>query len=393
MNNKITESMLVDFFHGELTPAEEIDILKWKNDCDENRRLFEDVRKEYLRVRWGIRSELIKGDYTSISNRIIEHKRRPQKKRWMQIAAAVAVAAAVTGLFFVLEYYNPALNTPKNVADFGPPSSTAVLELSDGTRHRLGDEKKHLQEKNGEQLSANSAGLVYDKEDQLAKNNKQTEAELIYNKLTIPRGAGLYKITLSDGSIVWVNSDSRLEYPVHFSAKERKVRICGEAFFEVVHDEARPFVVESGTQYVSVLGTKFNVAAYPSEPVFTTLASGRVKVTSTKNAQQVILAPGEQSVLNANSGELSTNNVSVADVVSWKDGITSIENQTLSKVLKTISRSYNVDFDLSSFNGNNVILKGSIPNDERLEVVLSVLSKVSDVKFKMSANGKIKVER
>ena len=122
------------------------------------------------------------------------------------------------------------------------------------------------------------------------------------------------------------------------------------------------------------------------------MVSGSVKGVPENGAEAAILIPGEQSVLDAITGDLSVSKVSVSDVISWKSGITSIDNMPLSKILKVISRTYDVDFELTGVQAEQIYLQGSIPNDEKLEVVLSVLSRVADVKFKMGDHGKIRVE-
>lgn len=389
MRQKITESILLDYFNGELSKAEETEILEWKDACDENCRLFDNVQKEHHHLRWGVRSSLIKGDFSSISSRINRRNRnfRIFKLRHLVVAASIVAVVSVVSTLLLSPYFLSRIG--KSMSDFGAPAHTAILELSDGTHHYIGNDETQLKEQDGTQLAVNSGKLVYDKTGQTIE---QQQEELIYNKVTIPKGAGQYRIELADGSVIWLNSDSRLEYPVDFAKEERRVRISGEAYFEVARDTERPFIVETALQSILVLGTKFNVSAYPSEEALTTLASGSVKVISANNVDTVVLTPGQQSVLSSENGILTVRKVCVEDVISWKNGITSIENMSLSQVVKAISRTYDVDFDLERLQADNIILRGSIPNDERLEVVLSVLSKVADVEFKMNNDGKIRVE-
>ncbi len=392
MGPQITESTLLDFFNGELSATEEKEILAWREACDENRRLFDDVRRRHLSLRYAVRAQLIKGNYSSISARIQKNSIHRTYQLWRWAASVAAVIAVAIGLSYYLSDTGSHVGKKLTVADFGPPAHTAILELSDGSCHYIGDEKTQLKEKNGTQLAVRIRELVYQKNKINDKIAKLGNGKPLYNKLIIPRGTGQYRVALSDGSVVWLNSDSKLEYPVTFTGGERRVRISGEAYFEVMHDALRPFIVETDRQSVTVLGTKFNVQAYPLETVRTTLASGSVRVTLAESSDEVLLSPGEQSVLKPGNGSLSVHRVSVEDVISWKNGITSIENLTLKQALIVISRSYNVDFDFDILHADDIILQGSIPNDESLEVVLSVLSKVADVKFKMSGNGKIKVK-
>lgn len=384
---QITESELLDYFNGKLSASEEREVLAWREACDENRRLFDAVRKENLVMREVVRARLIKGDYSSIRGRIGESRRRVFRW-WYGVAAAAVVGILVSS---ILIWHGFSVDESNNaIAYIGPPARTAILELADGEHHYLGGNEIEFKEQDGAQVAISSGKVVYDKKQ---GENVEKEDVLVYNKITVPRGAGLYRVVLSDGSMIWLNSDSRLEYPEKFAKGERKVRVTGEAFFDVVRDTVRPFIVETERQTVTVLGTEFNVSAYPSEPVMTTLASGKVTVMSGNGTGAVVLIPGEQSVLNTNSDHLVVRQVDIEDVVSWKNGIINIENMALSEILKVVSRAYDVDFATESLPTEDIILRGSISSDETLEVFLAVLSKVADVKFKMRTDGKIEVEK
>ena len=387
--SQITESELLDFFNGKLSTGEEREILEWKEACDENRKLFDTVRKQNLVMREVVRARLIKGDYSSIRGRIGGRRRRTFKL-WYGVAAAAVVVGVISSV--VLWRDASSVDESRTMAYIGPPARKAILEMADGGQHYLGGSGIKFEERDGAQVAISNGKVVYDKKlEEYAEEEK--EDVLVYNKITIPRGAGLYRISLNDGSVVWLNSDSRLEYPEKFAKGERRVRVTGEAFFDVTRDTVRPFVVETVRQLVTVLGTKFNVSAYPSEPELTTLASGKVKVIPVHGAEAVVLSPGEQSVLGVGVDSLRVCQVKVSDVVSWKDGMISIENMALSEILKVVSRAYDVDFVTESLPGEDIILQGSISSDETLEVFLAVLSKVADVKFKINADGKIEVQK
>lgn len=382
---QITESELLDYFNGKLSVSEEREVLAWKEACNENRRLFDTVRKENLVMREVVRARLIKGDYSSIRGRIGERRRR-EFRWWYGVAAAAVVGIFVSSVWLWRD--SSVGENDKAIAYIGPPTRTAILELADGEYHYLGGSEIEFKEQDGAQVAISSGKVVYDKKQ---GENVEKEEVLVYNKITVPRGAGLYRVVLSDGSVIWLNSDSRLEYPEKFAKGERKVRVTGEAFFDVVRDTARPFIVDTEWQSVTVLGTEFNVSAYPLEPVMTTLASGKVTVMPINGSEAVVLTPGEQAVLNTDSGHLAVRQANIDDVVSWKNGIINIENMALSEILKVVSRAYDVDFATDSLPAEDIILRGSISSDETLEVFLAVLSKVADVKFKMRNDGKIEV--
>ncbi len=385
--SQITESDLLDYFNGKLSAVEETEILAWRESCDENRRLFDVVRKENLVMRQVMRAQLIKGDYSSIRGRI-ERGRHRVFKWWHGVAAA-----AVAGIFLssILLWYNSSTEERgRSIAYIGSPARTAILALADGEYHYLGGNEIEFKEQDGTQVAISSGKVVYDKKQDERANVKDA---LVYNKITVPRGAGLYHVVLNDGSVIWLNSDSRLEYPEKFARDERRVRITGEAFFDIVRDTMRPFVVETERQAVTVLGTKFNVSAYPKEPEMTTLVSGKVAVMPEDGVKAVVLIPGEQAVLGEGTSSIFVRQVKTSDGVSWIDGIINIENMALSEILKIVSRAYDVDFATETLPVEDIILRGSVSSHETLEVFLAVLSKVADVKFKMRADGKIEVQK
>ena len=384
---QVTESELFDFFNGKLSVEEEKEILEWKEACDENRELFDVMRKENLILKEIVRAQLIRGDYSSVQGRMIPRRYRVFKLKYWGVAAAIVVGV----IFSISLWLCSSMNNNKEISHVGVPARAVILELSGGERHYLGGSEIEFKEQDGMRLAVSEGKVVYDKK--TGEDVEKEEEVLVFNKITVPRGAGLYRILLSDGSVIWLNSDSHLEYPEKFALGERRVRISGEAFFDVARDTMRTFFVETDLQSDSVLVTKFNVSAYPSEPVLTTLASGKVKVIPVSGMDSVVLLPGEQSVLSVHADDLSVRQVKINDVVSWKDGIINIENMGLREILKVVSRAYDVDFDTELLPVDDIILRGSISSDESLGVFLAVLSKVADVKFKMKTDGKIEVQK
>ena len=150
------------------------------------------------------------------------------------------------------------------------------------------------------------------------QNHSGNPSTLEYNTIIIPRG-GEYQLILSDGSRVWLNSDTRLRYPVSFIGEKREVYLEGEAYFEVSHSD-KPFEVHGGGQCVRVLGTSFNVMAYGDESkVQTTLVSGSVRVVLDQSDKTVLLTPGHQAEMDKNSGKITMREVNVENYIGWKD--------------------------------------------------------------------------
>ncbi len=172
---------------------------------------------------------------------------------------------------------------------------------------------------------------------------KVTPAQLM--ALSVPRGQD-YHLTLADGTQVWLNAESRLEFPDRFNGKTREVRLSGEAYFEVKKDAKRPFIVHSDYLTTRVLGTSFNVRVYSSRDAAVTLVNGRVQVKAGDKAQ--MLSPGQQTSLAKTGLEVKT--VDTYPITQWKEGFFYFDNQTLFFIMQELSRWYgvNVSFDDTS---------------------------------------------
>src|SRR5690606_22741368 len=211
--------------------------------------------------------------------------------------------------------------------------------------------------------------------------------------LTTPKG-GTYRLTLSDGTNVWLNAASTLRYPAKFTGTERMVELEGEAYFEVSRltrgsDIRVPFRVVSKGQTVEVLGTEFNITAYADEDaVRTTLVEGSVQVVSdgaieTQRPQPVTLRPGQQSVVSPDGTQI--NSVDVSMFTAWKDGLFSFRETEMSDAMRQLARWYNVD----------VVYEGAVPEtyffgnirrDKSLAHALAILKK-SGINFRITKMG------
>lgn len=174
------------------------------------------------------------------------------------------------------------------------------------------------------------------------------EREINYNKMTaqtnvleVPAGQRM-SITLSDGTQVQLNGNTRLEYPVIFSRKQRNVKLSGEAFFEVTHDEKHPFIVETFASKVEVLGTRFNVYADEASEYFSTaLVDGKVKVTTNdETAEQVVLAPDE--MVKFVNNHLVVTKVDAENLISWTEGYVNLADTDFASLMHRFENVYGV---------------------------------------------------
>lgn len=255
------------------------------------------------------------------------------RRRRLRIGFSSAAAALLLfGSFLFLWDRNPEPIAP--VASIPPGDSRAVLTLEDGRKVFLGRERPDsLLRENGIQTDSMSTYLAYSSGDLSGK-------EMTYHQLDIPR-KGEHQVILSDSTRVWLNSESRLRYPVVFRGKERRVWLEGEAYFEVRKNQSSPFIVTMQNTSVKVLGTSFNIRAYFDEGVFmTTLVEGKVQLTH--GGEELLLSPSEQGVVDLKTNLLSKQVVDVGLYTSWKEGRFVFENQTLEEIMNTLQRWYDV---------------------------------------------------
>lgn len=265
-----------------------------------------------------------------------------------RVAAAAAVVLVGTTLIFFLNRKEAVTGKPAIARqDVAPAGDRAMLTLADGRTVLLDSAANGILAQQGNTTITKSAdgSVSYEA-------GAGNAAGMAFNTLSTPRG-GKYKITLPDGTLVWLNAATTLRYPVRFAANERKVEVNGEAFFDVAGNARAPFTVVSEGQEVRVLGTQFNLNAYADEAdTRTTLLSGSVMIKQRKAAgtASAILKPGQQSQVSA-AGLKMDEQADIEQVVAWKNGQLSMQNLDIKAVMRQISRWYDVD----------VIFEGPLP--------------------------------
>ncbi len=247
--------------------------------------------------------------------------------------------------------------------DVLPGSNRAVLTLSDGRKVELVPETKKITEA-GTHIQNENGKLVYQKTERVVMNTMST-----------PRG-GQYQLTLPDGTNVWLNAASSITYPTAFINNTREVTITGEAYFEVVKNAAKPFIVNTYKDEITVLGTAFNVNAYTDEEnMKTSLREGSVKIA------EKILKPGQAYV----NGKIIDANIE--QDIGWKNGVFAFNDADLPTVMRQLSRWYNVD----------VVYAGPVPDGKfngkigrslTLEQVLKGLTSTR-IKYRIENQNKI----
>ena len=344
---------------GTLSEAETQELHAWLQQ-DKDRDLFLKHAEAYSQ-----RTELPVLENTDIDrawDRFYEsrkvHRSLKSRHAWGWIAAAVCMIGIGCGLWFGT-LQQDMKSTEATVAFLSPGRVKAALILSDGTIVDLKTQypNKRIMEQQAD-IILDSVGISY----------KQTEKSDVsaWNTIRTPQG-GEYKLTLVDGTCIWLNAGTELTYPVAFSGSERRVKLIGEAYFEVAKNEKQPFVVETNKMDVKVLGTAFNVNVYENEPeVVTTLVNGRIQIDNHGGSVKS-LSPSEQAILNKKSGEMIIRTVNPSLFTQWRVGRFVFRNDSLESILRTLSRWYDMDYEF-------------IQPELKDECFYGVLSRYSDVK-------------
>ena len=317
--------------------------------------------------------------YKRLEHQILAGQKSNGKTRYLNLykyAAAVIVVGILTTTFVFRDnlFTSPIDTNPiiVNTEVIVPGTDKATLTLEDGSVVEL-DKGNNYQTQNA---SSNGAEIVYAAE-------KGNSKEIAYNVLTIPRG-GEFFIKLSDGTQVWLNSESQLKYPVSF--KEGEVRIVdlvyGEAYFNVSpsteHKGAR-FKVLNKSQEVEVLGTEFNIKAYKDETnIYTTLVEGKVALNFNGKTQN--LKPSQQSNFNISTNKVHVLNVDVYNEISWKEGVFSFERAPLKDIMKVLSRWYDFEVIILNKEIEKTTFSGVLGKDQNIEGILTTIRNFKIIK-------------
>lgn len=368
---------------GQLTGDEQAILDAWRSESRRNEAVYERLQdKEYIREQSLRYKEIDYADgWKEIMKKIGRRKTVSLYRRAAGCAAALAVLAfAVWG---VAERVGRT-DSLEAIAAIMPGYSQATLEMGDGVVIPLSAEtlepKPVLAEKG---ITATDHELVYN-EAEIKQSKRASANETAIHTLTVPRG-GEYRVVLSDGTTVWLNSESSLRYPAKFCGGERRVELTGEGYFDVAHDEKKQFVVSARGVDVSVLGTEFNIMSYDdSNGVETTLVNGRVNiVTETRN---VALTPGRQAVYNLDTETIDINTVDTRIYTAWKDGVFEFDGMPLESICKLLGRWYNVDFVFADPKVARKTFTGEAKRDRSLVFILNLISDTQSIKYEMSGD-------
>ena len=378
-------ALMRKFLLGEANEAERKELEKRLAECPDLKKVYEQLQNgETLKAAFGeYKDYSSKKAYQSFLQKIgrMEKKeRKPSISRvWWYAAAAVIVLAV--GLSFYMSNFYSAVEEKRVLIQ--PGTQQAQLTLPDGSIIDV-DKKEVNVVVDGVQVKYKKGVLSYQPTVTTQHEEESTEEKPVKsNELVIPRG-GENTVILADGTTVHLNAGSKLTYPVRFAGKRRVVALEGEAYFDVVKDETRPFIVQTHLGEVTVLGTAFNINAYTDASVYTTLVHGKVQFSSS-SIGTIILSPGEQTVVSANGSEKRM--VDLDEYVGWVDGRYVFNNRPLGEIMQTFERWYDIQVYYETPHLRDITYSGSLKRYGTINSFLDALELTGDLTYKISGRN------
>ncbi|WP_308991059.1 FecR domain-containing protein [Mariniflexile litorale] len=369
---KKIEKLIVKYITKSATSSDLDKLSEWVKNPD-NEQMFKDYIQTHYAITYNVNNPEEKIAIEKFLGTIKKEKSIVYRLKRQSILKYAAAAV----LIGILTYYStnsldtnsPATTTPVIIVNNSNNNveterNKATLTLEDGTVIDLEKNKTYQTDR------VNSTGkeLVY-------KTENTAKSEVTYNYLTIPRGGQFY-VKLSDGTEVWLNSESQLKYPVAFiEGISREVELVyGEAYFDVspsTDHQGAKFKVVNQNQEVEVFGTEFNIKAYKNEDVITTLVEGKVTVSNSFSKQNLL--PNQQSKLSLKNKNITINQINVYSEISWKKGIFSFKSKSLKEIMTTLSRWYDVDILFTNTDLEKIKFNGVLSKQDNVKEILETI--------------------
>lgn len=378
MRQEKADILIVKLFEHRINTQEAEALYDWLEEGDNLAYFNEFVQTNHL-----IQAEQSfdhRKSLTAVKHYIYKMRRRRRTTNLLKYAALFIVLLGIGYLLlpskedvWVVDEDEPSV-VNNNIE---PGSAKAVLTLDDGSEVALDTAKTYQ----NEHIKSKGAHLMYE------PNDLEEQEELVYNYLTIPRG-GQYTLTLSDGTQVWLNSESKLKYPKRFlKDQKRQVELVyGEAYFEVspsAKHNGNGFLVKAAKMEAQVLGTEFNIKAYQDEEeVYTTLVEGSVGLKTEKD--QTIaekLKPKQQAVLKEVEDGFEVETLESLNELLWRKGLFSFKNKPLNDILKVLERWYDMEVFFKTSELKEIEFTGVLNKEQSIEEILDILYQTEQIEY------------
>lgn len=372
-------------FNQEADP-DEIEILQeWLSESERNQQLYKRLRqKEHL---YALIKEHNKIDSAEAWEKISRKINKTDGRIKSIILSSLKYAAIFLVPLLIAAYLFFQRNThPDSVLSFNDLAEQidkleeSSLIMADGTIINLSDKspENSIVEIDGTHITKEKSEISYSKKDHDAPQKIQ------YNSLITPK-TKVFNLTLSDGTKVWLNASSAIQYPTQFLSDTRRIYLTGEAYFEVVENISKPFIVSTSEMEVEVTGTSFNVMAYPNDnSVETTLVEGAVKVKVSNH--NIILEPGQQVQFERSSKNIEEKEVNTELYTSWRSGKYIFDYENLENVMTKLSRWYDVETAFKENGTDDLHFSGTLYKYEDIEQTLHIIELATNVKFELIEN-------
>ncbi len=360
---------------GELTEEEQLLLDNWRNASKEHQLLYDEIRMQ--ENQFSNRERFSSFDKENNWNEFLyKRKRAERKKVFLRISryAAILLLPICTVLFFLKKESSTSVPDPM----ISPGQYKAQLTLSTGEVVYLTDSTNAIFAKQEQSIITNQRHIV-SYQDTLGQKGDR----LIYNEMAVPR-CGEYQLRLSDGTMVYLNSETKLRFPVRFSENTREVELEGEAYFEVAENKKKPFIVRTAYYNVEVLSTKFNISSYPTDRrIHTALTEGSVAISGTSIGHKVLLKPNELFTFDRIQQKTSVETVDIKNYTAWKEGKFRFIDERLEDIMTMIKRWYDIEL---VFEDNEI-------KEYRFGLFANRHETIDPILRIFEQNGKIAIER
>ena len=377
---KIIADCIAAYIRNELSREQNAQLNEWLEESEANRQEFEKIcSEEFFKEHRKIELSFSKQEAFGRFSHLLYRKRRILLfKRVGQIAAMMVLLVGI-GWLWMPQKENPA----RGLSDLPGIRAMARLTLGDGQIMELKEDQDRVIHKEGIKLRITDGQVI------CTPDEKKGSPAM--NILEIPR-RGEFRLTLADGTRVWLNAETVLKFPAAFEGRQREVYLQGEAYFEVMPDSLRPFqVVLADGGSVEVLGTAFNIRSYKDETkIQATLVKGRVAVHW--HNKKLELEPGEQASIDQQTHRLEKYAVNVRPYSAWKEGRFAFRKQRLEEIMHTLERWYDVKVTYETTDLKEITFSGNVERYEDFGKIADLLELTGRVKFEHAGN-EIKIKK
>lgn len=371
--------IIVKSLNHKLTKEEELTLNEWLGEKEENKDYYHRIRK--IDVLQKIVSNEISDDENLSLSQVKENIFKPRRKMVRRDNLLIKYAAVFTGFILLIggAYFSVKMKQERHILSEVKTRKAEKTSTQFKAMLINGDEVVHL-DGNTHKTVVGSISMENNNEAQCVKlTSINSTKEVTYSSIVVPKGCR-YTVMLPDSSQVWLNSESELTFPNHFSDTLRMVTIRGEGFFKVAHSNIAPFVVQFNGNKVRVLGTEFNVNTYKEHDTKITLVTGKVSVNNQK--ETIILNPSQQAVISSKNGAMSSLQVDTGNYTSWITGRFYYSDMPFEEIAHDLSRRFGYDFKIHDKELQKEKITLKLSNKTTLIDVIQMLNKIGETIFK-----------